>query len=162
MNLIVAADRNWGIGKDGGLLAHLPSDLKYFKKQTEGKVVIMGRKTLESLPGSRGLPNRINYVLTSNPDYEAEGCRVVNSEDELWEELSEYDPSDVMLIGGASLYNALYKKCDRLYITRIDAELEADTFIADMASDPDFELESESDVIEENGLSFRFCVYRRR
>ena len=74
MNLIVAADRNWGIGKDNGLLASLPTDMKYFREHTQGKVVVMGRKTLESMPGGKPLPNRVNYVLTANPDYQAEGC----------------------------------------------------------------------------------------
>ena len=162
MNLIVAADNKWGIGRDGGLLASLPSDMKYFRQQTTGKVVVMGRKTLESLPGKKGLPNRINYVLTSNPDYEAEGCRVVNSEDELFEALSEYDPDDVMLIGGAAIYNSYYKLCDKLYVTKMDAELGADTFIVNYDEDPDFEITSESEPVFENGVSFRFVIYERK
>ena len=99
MDLIVAAAKSWGIGKDNGLLASLPTDMKYFKEHTMGKVVVMGRKTLESLPGKKGLPKRTNIVLTTNPDYEAERCIIVNSEDELFEKLSEYDPEEVMLIG---------------------------------------------------------------
>lgn len=161
MNLIVAADRKWGIGKNGGLLASLPTDMKYFREHTRGKVVVMGRKTLESMPGGKGLPGRINYVITTKKDYEAEDCNIVHSPDELWQSLRQYDPDDVFLIGGATLYNKYYKLCDRLYITRIDADLAADTFITDMSADPDFELESESETISENGLSFRFCVYRK-
>ena len=72
MNLIVAADRKWGIGRDGGLLASLPTDMKYFKDHTMGKVVVMGRKTLESMPGRKGLPGRTNIVLTSDPGFSAE------------------------------------------------------------------------------------------
>lgn len=159
MNLIVAADNKWGIGRDNGLLASLPTDMKYFKAHTVNKVVVMGRKTLESMPGRRGLPGRINYVLTSNPEYEAERCTVFNSEDELFAELDKYDPDDVFLIGGATLYNRFYKMCDRLYITRIEADLGADTFITDMGSDPDFELESESEPFTENGITYRFAVY---
>ena len=70
MNMIVATDKNWGIGKEGHLLTHLSGDLKYFKERTMGKVVVMGRKTLESLPGGKPLPGRTNIVLTANPDYE--------------------------------------------------------------------------------------------
>lgn len=162
MDLIVAADKSWGIGRDGGLLASLPTDMKYFKEHTMGKVVVMGRKTLESLPGGRGLPKRTNYVLTSDPDFEAERCIVVNSEDELWERISQYEPDDVMLIGGATLYNRFYKKCGRLYVTKIDAELGADTFITNFDEDLDFEIESESEPVIENGLSFRFAVYKRK
>lgn len=162
MNLIVAADRNWGIGKNGGLLAHLPSDMKYFREHTEGKAVVMGRRTLESLPGGRGLPNRDNFVLTTDPDLNAERCVTVHSEDELRDAISAYDPDDVFLIGGASLYNRFYSICDRLYVTRIDAELDADTFIVDLDDDPDFTIVSESAPIEENGLTYRFLVYEKK
>ena len=162
MNLIVAADKNWGIGRDNGLLASIPTDMKYFKEHTMDKVVVMGRRTLESMPGKRGLPKRVNYVLTSNPDFEAERCITVNTEDELWERLSEYDPDDVFLIGGATLYNRFYKLCDRLYVTKMDADLGADTFIVDFDKDPDFEIVSESEPVTENGITYRFVVYEKK
>lgn len=162
MDLIVAADKNWGIGKDGGLLADLPTDMKYFREHTTGKVVVMGRKTLESLPGKKGLPKRTNIVLTTNPDYEAERCTIVNSEDELFEEISKYEPEEVMLMGGGAMYNKYYKLCDKLYVTKIDAVLDADTFIANFDEDPDFEIESESEPITENGLTFKFVVYKKK
>ena len=144
MNLIAAADSKWGIGRDGGLLASIPTDMRYFRDHTMGKVVVMGRRTLESMPGKKGLPGRINFVLTSNPDFRAERCTVVNGIEELREEIAKYDPDDVFLIGGATLYNRLYRECDRLYVTKIDADLGADTFITDFDKDPDFEIESES------------------
>lgn len=162
MNLIVAADSRWGIGKNGGLLADLPTDMKYFREHTRDKVVLMGRKTLESLPGKKGLPKRVNFVLTSNPDFEAERCTVVHSEDELWEAVSEYEPDDVFLIGGATLYNRFYKYCDRLYVTKIDADLGADTFIVDFDGDPDFEIMSESEPVTENGMTYRFVIYKKK
>lgn len=161
MHLIVAADKKWGIGRDGGLLASLPTDMKYFKDHTMGKVVVMGRKTLESMPGGRGLPGRTNYVLTSNKDFEAERCITVNSEEALWEALSQYDPDDVFLIGGATLYDRFYRDCDRLYVTKIDADLDADTFITNFDKDPDFEIVSESDPITENGITYRFVIYEK-
>ena len=162
MDLIVAADKNWGIGKDGGLLADLPTDMKYFREHTTGKVVVMGRKTLESLPGKKGLPKRTNIVLTTNPDYEAERCTIVNSEDELFEEISKYDPEEVMLMGGGAMYNKYYKLCNKLYVTKIDAVLGADTFIANFDEDPNFEVASESEPITENGLTFKFVVYKKK
>ena len=162
MNLIVAADSRWGIGKNGGLLADLPTDMKYFREHTRDKVVVMGRKTLESLPGKKGLPKRVNFVLTSNPDFEAERCTVVHSEDELWEAVSEYAPDDVFLIGGATLYNRFYKSCDKLYVTKIDADLGADTFIVDFDGDSDFEIISESEPVTENGLTYRFVIYKKK
>lgn len=162
MDLIVAADRNWGIGKDNGLLASLPTDMKYFKEHTMGKVVVMGRKTLESLPGKKGLPKRTNIVLTTNPDYEAERCTIVNSEDELFEEISKYDPDEVMLIGGGAMYSKYYKLCSKLYVTKMDAVLGADTFIPNFDEDPDFEVVSESEPITENGVKFSFVVYKKK
>lgn len=162
MELIVAADRKWGIGRDGGLLASLPTDMKYFREHTLGKVVVMGRRTLESMPGRRGLPNRINYVLTTDPGFSAERCITVNDEETLWKELEKYDAEDVFLIGGATLYNKYYKICSRLYITKIDAELEADTFMADIDADPDFEIVSESEPVTENGIRYRFVIYERK
>lgn len=162
MNLIVAADKNWGIGKNGGLLADLPTDMKYFREHTQGKAVVMGRKTLESLPGGKGLPNRVNYVLTTNPDFKAERCIAVHSEDELWDAISRYDPDNVFLIGGASLYNWFYSMCDRLYVTKIDADLGADTFIENFDEDSDFEIISESGPVTENGITYRFVIYERK
>ena len=162
MNLIVAADNKWGIGKDGGLLAHLPTDMKYFREHTEGKAVVMGRKTLESLPDKKGLPKRVNYVLTKNPDFKAERCIAVHTEDELWDAISRYDPENVWLIGGATLYNWFYSMCDRLYVTKMDADLGADTFITNFDEDPDFEIVSESEPVTENGITYRFVVYEKK
>lgn len=162
MNLIVAADNNWGIGRDNGLLASLPTDMKYFREHTQGKVVIMGRKTLESLPGQRGLPDRTNYVLSANPDFEAENCIIVHDEYELFDEVSQYDPDDLFVIGGASLYNRFYRYCDRLYVTRMDGDLNADAFIVNFDEDPDFVIVSESEPVTENGVTFRFLVYEKR
>ena len=87
MNLIAAVDNNWAIGKNNQLLVRIPMDQKFFREMTTGKVVVMGRKTLESFPNSRPLKNRTNIVLTHNPSYEVEGAVVVHSLDELHKEL---------------------------------------------------------------------------
>ena len=162
MNLIVAVDNKWGIGRGNGLLARLPGDMAYFKATTTGKTVVMGRKTLESMPGKRGLPNRINYVLTTNTDYEAERCIVVHSDEELMKALAGLEPDEVFLIGGATMYNKYYKMCDKLYITKMDADLNADTGIVNIDEDPDYEVVSESDPMTENGVTYRFLVYERK
>lgn len=162
MNLIVAVDSRWGIGRENGLLASIPGDMQYFKDHTMGKVVVMGRKTLESMPQRRGLKGRTNLVVTSNPNFEAERCIVVHSDEELLSELSKYDSDDVYLIGGASLYNKYYKQCDKLYITKMFADLNADTFIVNIDEDPDFQVVSESDMITENDISYRFVIYERK
>ena len=156
MNMIVAADRNWGIGKDGGLLTHLPGDLKYFKERTLGKVVVMGRKTLESLPGGKPLPGRTNIVLTANPF-----CTVVHTMDELREECAKYDPENVMIIGGGTVYNMLMEECDSLFITKIFGEFDADAFIRNADLLPDYKIVWHSDVQEENGIQYQFLEYKR-
>ena len=89
MNLIVAADKNWGIGKDNKLLVSIPSDMKFFRQETMGKVVVMGRKTLESFPNGLPLKNRTNVVLTSDKNYQVKDAVIVHSIDEVLEELKK-------------------------------------------------------------------------
>ena len=161
MNMIVAADINCGIGKDGGLLTHLSGDLKYFKEKTLGKVVVMGRKTLESLPGGKPLPGRTNIVLTSNPDFNKEGCIVVRNMDELRSKCSQYPEDMVMIIGGAMLYNALMEDCESLFITKIYKEFEADTFIKNPDTLSDYKIVWQSEMQEEHGIQYRFFEYKR-
>lgn len=161
MNMIVACDKNWGIGKDGHLLCHLSGDLKYFKEMTMGKTVVMGRVTLESLPGSKGLPGRRNIVLTRNKDYEPKDAEVVHDLSELDEALEGTDTDDVFVIGGAKVYDDLLLLCRNIYVTKIDAEFEADTFFRNLDQSRRFSVESSSDVMEENGIKYRFVKYVR-
>ena len=161
MNMIVAADKNWGIGKKGKLLTHLSGDLKYFKERTLGKAVVMGRKTLESLPGGRPLPGRTNIVLTANPDYEKEGCIIVRNMDELREKCAEFPADGVMIIGGASLYNRLMEECESLFITKIYEEFEADAFIKDADDLSGYNVVWQSEVQEEHGIKYQFFEYKR-
>jgi dihydrofolate reductase len=162
MNLIVAVDEEWGIGCGGQLLANIPGDMKYFKETTMDKVVIMGRKTLESLPNKRGLPKRVNYVLTSNEEFEAERCITVNSEEELLRELEQYDSNQVFIIGGESIYRHFYQQCEKLYITKMHAKLGADRFMVNLDEDPEFHVAWESELHEENGIEYQFLIYERK
>ena len=158
MKLIVAADKNWAIGKDNDLLCHLPGDLKYFKERTTGKTVVMGRKTLESLPGGKPLPKRTNIVLTRDESFEKEGCVIIHSIEEL---LEKYGQEDLMVMGGAEIYTKLLPYCDTCYITEIDKEFEADKYIPNVSADPSFQKAWESDEQIENGISYRFVEYKR-
>lgn len=162
MQMIMAADRNWAIGKDGHLLADLPGDMKYFREKTTGKTVVMGRGTLESLPHRRGLPNRRNIVLTHRTDYQAERAEIVHSVDELLEAVRDEDPDRVMVMGGAGVYEELLPYCDTCWITRIDAAFPADRHFRDLDEDRDFVKTWESDEKEENGVSYRFVKYERK
>ena len=161
MNLIVAVDEKWGIGNDGKLLAHLPGDLKYFKEKTRGKTVVMGRKTLDSLPGGKPLPERTNIVLTRNRNYEKEGCKVVHSKDELIKECSGYEKDEVMIIGGASLYRMFLDDCEKLYVTRIFSAFSADTFFPNLDEDQRFKMTYQSPLQKENQLSYVWTEYTR-
>lgn len=162
MKLILAADENWAIGNKGGLLCHLPGDLKFFKEKTQGKTVVMGRPTLESLPGGKPLPKRENIVLTSNRDYEKEGVLVVHSEEELMQAVAGRDTDEVMIIGGGKVYRDFLAKCDTCYITKIYEKFEADTWFVNLDENPDFEVVWESDIQEENGIKYRFFEYSRK
>lgn len=162
MNLIVAVDEEWGIGCGGQLLANIPGDMKYFKETTMDKVVVMGRKTLESLPNHRGLPKRINYVLTGNENFQADRCIVVHSDEELLRELAQYDEGQVFIIGGESIYRRFYEACSKLYITKMHAKLGADRFMVNLDEDPDFVVTWKSELQEENGIEYQFLIYERK
>lgn len=158
MKLIVAADKNWAIGREGNLLCHLPGDLKYFKEKTVGKTVVMGRKTLESLPGGKPLPKRKNVVLTRNRQFECEGCTMVYSIEEL---LKLYNNEELMVMGGSSVYEALLPYCDTCYVTRLDAEFEADSHIPNLDEREDFRIVWQSEPQIENGIEYIFTEYKR-
>ena len=126
MNLIAAADENWGIGKNGGLLAHISGDMKYFRETTKGKIVVMGRKTLEGLPGGQPLGNRINVVLSENPAYKIKGAVVCHNIDEALEYLKQFSSEDIYVIGGESIFRQFLPYCNTVYLTHIDYEYDAD------------------------------------
>ena len=160
MDLIVAADKNWAIGKGGDLIYSIPEDMKFFRITSLGKTVVMGRKTLESFPGGKPLPKRVNVVLSSNPDYAPEGTVAVHNYAELFAEIAKYPEDEVLLIGGGRLYTDLAKYCRRAYITLIDAETEGvDTFIPNFDELDGWSLESVSDPVETGGYTIRFATY---
>ena len=161
MNLIVAVDEKWGIGCDNDLLASIPGDMQYFKEKTTDGVVVMGRRTLESLPKQRGLPKRINYVLTSNSGFEAERCIAVHSEEELFKELEQYDPEHVFIIGGEIIYRKFYKNCDKCFVTKMHADLHADKFMVNLDEDEAFKETWKSEMHSENGIDYEFTLYER-
>ena len=128
MNIIVNADKNWAIGKNNSLLVRIPADMKYFRQMTEGNIVVMGRKTLESFPGGQPLKKRTNIVLTSDKNYKVKDAVVVNSVEALLEELRQYNDEDIYVIGGESIYRQLLPYCKVAHITKIDHAYEADTY----------------------------------
>jgi dihydrofolate reductase len=164
MNLIVAVDENWGIGKNNDLLYHVPEDMKFFRSMTLGKNVVCGKKTLLSFPDGKPLPNRKHYVLTHGTLEENENLVAVSDSDHLEKLISDIPEDEVLLIGGGSVYRQLYKKCKLAYVTKIYAsEKEADIFFPDLDEDPDFELISPVEIQEsKNGIRFAFLVYQNK
>lgn len=163
MKLIVAVDNNWGIGYNGGLLAHIPEDMKMFKKMTlENKVVVMGRKTLESLPNSKPLKDRINIVLTRDINYKNDEVIIVHSIEECIKYLkynSYYD--NAVIIGGGEIYNKFIDYCSIAYITKIYKSFDnVDTYINNLDNDDSWCIEEDTDWIEsKNGLFYKFIKY---
>ena len=162
MNVIVAADKNWGIGKDNKLLVSIPADMKMFREETSGKVVVMGRKTLESFPNGLPLTNRTNIVITKNKDYDAKGAIVVHSIEEALEEVKKYPSEDVYCIGGDSVYTQMLPYCDVAHVTKIDFVYEADSHFPDLDEDEEWEITAESDEQTYFDLEYQFVKYERK
>ena len=160
MNAIVIVDKNWAIGKNGGLLVHLPGDLKYYRQKTTGNIIVVGRKTLESFPGGKPLPDRTNIVITSDTDYEKEGCLICHSKEEVMEKLMEYNTEKIFIAGGAQVYEQFMDDCDTFYVTKIDAEFEADRYFPDLDK-LGYTVTWESELQQEIGIFYRFLKYSR-
>lgn len=162
MDIIVAVDEKWGIGKDGDLLHRISADMKYFRQMTTGNVLVMGRKTLESFPNKKPLPNRVNIVLTKNREYTAEGVVLCHDMAELPELLKGYADKKIFVAGGGTIYAQLLPQCERAYVTRIRESYPADTVFPNLDENPDWVLAEEGELQEENGVRFSFDVYKRK
>ena len=161
MNIIVAVDKNWAIGKDNKLLVSIPADMKMFRQETSGKVVVMGRRTLESFPNGLPLKNRTNIVLTSNKNYDAKGAQVVHTLEELLEEIKKYPAEDVYCIGGDIVYKLLLPYCDVAHITKIDFAYEADRYFPNLDEMPEWKVTAQSEEQTYFDLEYRFVKYER-
>ncbi len=160
MILIAAADKNWAIGHKGQLLYSLPDDMRFFRETTKGAVVIMGRATLESLPGGRPLPNRRNIVLSRSSELSVTGAEVYGTIDEVLF-ACEGEVREVFVIGGEAVYRAFLEHCDTAYITKIDAARPADRFFPNLDEISEWQAVSRSETHENNGVSFSFVTYKK-
>ena len=145
MNMIVAVDSNWAIGNKNQLLISIPADHKMFRKETTGKVVVLGRKTLETFPNGLPLPNRTNIILSTNRDYKVKDAMVVHGIEELLEELKKYDTQDIYIIGGETVYRQMLPYADTIHVTKIDREYEADAFFPNLDELEEWEMTASSD-----------------
>jgi len=163
MNLIAAVDLNWGIGYKCELLEKIPDDMKYFKENTLGKVIVMGRNTLESFPNKKPLEQRINIVLTRNKNYNCEGAIICYSLEELFKELKKYNDEDIFIIGGESIYSQLITHCNKAYITKIYKEYKHDKILVNLDK---YSLWEEVSISEKRqfkeGIYYTFNTYIKK
>lgn len=161
MKAILHADRNWGIGKNNGLMFKIPADMKFFKETTTGNVVVMGANTLKSFPGGNPLKDRVNVVLDTSGEEKA-GCITVKNLDELFAVLKNYPDDKIYVIGGMMTYCSLLPYCDEVLVTKVDAVGDADAFFENLDENENFKLEYESEPQETNGYIIRFTRYRNK
>lgn len=162
MNMIVAADKNWGIGNKGQLLVRIPNDQKMFRQETIGKVVVLGRKTLETFPQQRPLEKRTNIILSKDKNYKVKDAIVVHSIEELLEELKQYHTEDVYIIGGTSIYEQMLPYCDTAHVTKIDYEYQADAHFPNLDEDDAWEIVASSEEQTYFDVEYYFLKYKRK
>ncbi len=158
MNVIVAVDENWAIGKDGDQLCYIPADLKRFQKLTTGHPVLLGRKTLATFPGGRPLKNRRNLILSSQQDFAPEGGEVFHT----LEAALAAAPADTFVIGGESVYRQALDRCDTAYVTKIQKAFPADRYFPDLDADPAWTIAETEGPYEHEGLTYFYVTYRRK
>lgn len=157
MQAIVCVSENWGIGRDGNLLFRISADLKRFRELTVGKTVVLGSRTLRTFPDGKPLPDRRSIVLTRS-EAPIEGAELAHSR----QNALDLAGPDAVVIGGASIYTLLLPYCDRVRVTRVFAAPEADSYFPNLDAHPDWRVESESEVMEENGLKFQYIDYVKK
>ena len=156
---IVAVDDNFGIGSNNELLAHIPEDLKNFKKLTENNIVIMGRKTYDSLP-NKPLPNRTNVVITSSPKQNESSPFFISMDSA--KELIQSSVTDCFIIGGGMIYKEFLPYCDKVYLTKIHHSYEnVDTYFQNIDDMSEWGIKMSSDIREYNDTKYQFCIYER-
>lgn len=161
MNIIAAVDNNWAIGRKGQLLVRIPNDHKQFRQETMGKVVVYGRKTLETFPQGMPLEGRVNIILSRTPDFRIKGAAAASSVDMLLEMLREYPSQDVYIAGGESVYRQLLPYCDTAYITKIDHVYEADAYFPDLDHHAEWKLTADSDEQTYFDIAYTFLRYEK-
>ena len=162
MNMIVAVDNHWAIGCKNELLVSIPNDHKMFRQMTTGKVVVLGRKTLETFPQGLPLKNRTNIILSRNERFTVKDATIVHSKEELLKELEQYDTEDVYIIGGESIYRMMLPYCDTVHVTKIDHEYEADAYFPNLDEMPEWEITADSDEQTYFDIPYVFLKYERK
>ena len=159
MNAIAAVSLDWGIGKDNDLLFHIGEDMKRFRALTTGGTVIMGRKTLDSMPGGKPLPRRRNIVLTRQEDFAREGVEVARSQEEVLRLTAGEDPEKVWVIGGGELYRQLLPYCRLCWLTRVYARPESAVFFPDLDTLPQWQVLRSGAIVSDGTWDYQFIEY---
>lgn len=162
MQIIAAVDNNWAIGFQDSLLVRIPRDQQMFREMTDGKVIVIGRKTLETFPQKQPLKNRVNIILSRDRKNTVKDAVVVHSIEELMEELRKYNTDDVYVAGGASIYRQLLPYCDTAHITKIDHTYQADAYFPRLDGMEDWELTADSEEQTYFDLEYYFQKYERK
>lgn len=162
MNMIVAVDRNWAIGNKGKLLVSIPEDMQFFRNETMGKVVVMGRKTLESFPNGMPLKKRVNIVITGDMSYNVKDAVVCHSIEDALEVLREYNDEEIYVIGGESIYRQFLPYCNIAHVTKINYEYEADTYFPNLDETSEWKIEDNSEERTYFDLEYEFVKYVRK
>lgn len=162
MNIIVAVDKNWAIGKNNKMMWSIPADMRFFREKTTGHVVVMGRKTLESFPNGLPLKQRTNIVLSRDKNYQVKGTLVMHTTEELLEHLKGYAPEEIFIIGGESIYRQFLPYCDTAYVTKIDHAYDADTHFPNLDEMPEWEMTEAGEEQTSFDLEFVFTKYERK
>lgn len=161
MNIIAAVDNHWAIGYKNQLLVRIPNDQKMFREETTGKVVVLGRKTLETFPNGLPLKNRTNIILSTDQNYKVKDAIVVHSVEELLEELKQYPSEDVYIIGGESIYRQLLPYCDTAHITKIDYDYDADAHFPNLDEMPEWRITGDSEEQTYFDIEYTFLRYEK-
>ena len=161
MNIISAVDNNWAIGYQNELLVRIPNDHKHFRMETQGKVVVLGRKTLETFPQGLPLAERTNIILSRDTSYQVKNAAVVHSIPQLLEMLSGYASEDIYIIGGESIYRQMLPYCDVAHITKIDHSYAADRYFPNLDELPGWHITQDSEEQTYFDLEYRFLKYEK-
>lgn len=161
MNVIVGVDSNWAIGNKNQLLVSIPNDMKHFREETTGKVVVLGRKTLATFPQGLPLKNRTNIILTTDKSFQVKDAIVVHSIEELLEELKKYNEEDIYIIGGESVYRQMLPYCKVAHVTKNDQSYEADTYFPNLDADEEWQLVADSEEQTYFDIAYQFLKYER-
>ena len=162
MKIVVAVDNNWAIGNKNQLLVSIPNDHKNFRRLTIGKVVVLGRKTLETFPQGQPLSGRTNIILSRDESYKAGDAIIVHSVEELLEKVKAYNTDDVYIIGGDSIYKQFLPYCDEAIVTKVDHEYEADAYFPNLDEDSEWKIVDESDDETYFDLDYKFVTYKKK